>query len=398
MTTETPATPGEPDDAAPPAMPGPAESAEPAAPACQNCGTTLLGPHCYRCGQPVKGLVRHFTSIIGDFFDSVFDFDSRTLRTLWPMFARPGYLSCEYFEGRRVRYVSPVRLFFFLTIVAFFVGSLTLHMESAGVDIGDDVRISQATTVAEVESRRDAALEELPRATDDEGRPIPGIQVANEARRGVVIGLAADRIAEIRKAQEAGEPIPVDDDDDMSVTFGGGEPWDAETNPLEIGFLPPFANAWLNQQVGRAEKNIARMKEDPDLYVKALLSAVPTSLFVLLPVFALMLKVAYVFKRRLYMEHLIVALHSHAFLSFSLLLMFLLSWLERTLPAASTGFNILEFALFAWMPLYLLLMQKRVYRQGWPMTLLKYLVLGFCYFWLITLGAVVVALGSLVWM
>ena len=28
------------------------------------------------------------------------------------------------------------------------------------------------------------------------------------------------------------------------------------------------------------------------------------------------------------------------------------------------------------MPLYLLLMQKRVYGQGWPMTLLKYMVLG----------------------
>ena len=211
-----------------------------------------------------------------------------------------------------------------------------------------------------------------------------------------MIGRAADRIAEIRAAEEAGKPVAVDDNE-MHINFGGGE-WDAETNPIDVSFLPAFANDWLNAQVGRAEKNIARLQEDPDLHIKAVLSAIPTSLFVLLPVFALMLKLGYVFKRRLYMEHLIVALHSHAFLSFSLLLMFLLSWLERTLPAASTGFNILEFALFAWMPLYLLLMQKRVYRQGWPMTLLKYLVLGFCYFWLITLGAVVVALGSLVWM
>ena len=292
---------------------------------CQNCGAELLGPHCYRCGQPVKGLVRHFTSVIGDFFDSVFDFDSRTLRTLWPLFGRPGYLSCEYFEGRRVRYVSPVRLFFFLTIVAFFVGSLTLHMENGG--------------------------------------------------NGVV----------------------VNDDDSMNMNFGDGD-WDPVTNPVDVSFLPPLADAWINDQIGRAEKNIGRLQEDPDLYVKALLSAVPTALFVLLPVFALMLKLAYVFKRRLYMEHLIVALHSHAFLSLSLLLLFLLGWLERALPAAAVAFNVLEFGLFAWMPLYLLLMQKRVYGQGWPMTLLKYLVLGFLYFWLISLGAVVVALGSLVWM
>lgn len=342
MTTEAPAAPAETGDVAPAP-----------APACQNCGAGLLGPHCYRCGQPVKGLVRHFTSIIGDFFDSVFDFDSRTLRTLWPMFARPGYLSCEYFEGRRVRFVSPVRLFFFLTIVAFFVGSLTLHIESTGVDIGGDARSPQATSEAQVEALREAGKASGPSPADDEG---------------------------------------------VSFTFGGDAPWDAEANPLAIGFLPASANAWLNQQIGRAEDNIGRLKEDPDLYIQAVLSAVPTSLFVLLPVFALMLKLAYLFKRRLYMEHLIVALHSHAFLSFSLLLLFLAGWLERTLPAASLVFDIVAFALFAWMPLYLLLMQKRVYGQGWPMTLFKYLVLGFCYFWLISLGAVVVALGSLVWM
>ena len=191
--------------------------------------------------------------------------------------------------------------------------------------------------------------------------------------------------------------MPVEEDE-VSITFGDG-PWDPETNPVDVSFLPAFANAWLNEQVGRASKNIERLQEDPDLYVKALMSAVPTSLFVLLPVFALMLKLAYVFKRRLYMEHLIVALHSHAFLSLSLLLLFLLGWLEDALPAGATvAMNVVEFLLVAWMPLYLLLMQKRVYRQGWPMTLLKYLVLGFCYFWLITIGAVFVALASLVWM
>ena len=64
-----------------------------------------------------------------------------------------------------------------------------------------------------------------------------------------------------------------------------------------------------------------------------MLSAVPSTLFVLLPMFALMLKLAYAFKRRLYMEHLIVALHSHAFLCLALLLVFLLMALEDALGA-----------------------------------------------------------------
>mgnify|MGYP006183550157 CR=1 FL=1 len=66
-----------------------------------------------------------------------------------------------------------------------------------------------------------------------------------------------------------------------------------------------------------------------------------------------------------------------------------LAWIARPLGWA-------EFLLIAWMPLYLLLMQKRVYRQGWIMTLLKYCVLGTCYLFLISLGATLTLLISLV--
>ena len=56
-----------------------------------------------------------------------------------------------------------------------------------------------------------------------------------------------------------------------------------------------------------------------------------------------------------------------------------------------------EGLLFAWMPIYLLRMQKRVYGQGWTMTLLKYCVLGFSYVMLLSFGAVFTVLASLVW-
>jgi hypothetical protein len=44
------------------------------------------------------------------------------------------------------------------------------------------------------------------------------------------------------------------------------------------------------------------------------------------------------------------------------------------------------------MPVYLLIMQKRVYAQGWPMTLLKYGVLGICYTVLLSF-AIVASMG-----
>ena len=50
------------------------------------------------------------------------------------------------------------------------------------------------------------------------------------------------------------------------------------------------------------------------------------------------------------------------------------------------------------MPVYLLIMQKRVYRQGWIMTLFKYWVLGSCYLVLIGFGASFAFLASVVYL
>ena len=424
------------------------QTPQPEAPAtperrCANCGVVLLGEHCYACGQPTKGLVRHFSSIIGDFMDSVFELDSRILRTLGPLLFKPGALSLEYFEGRRVRYVSPVRLFVFLSLFAFFAAQLRFDFafneppvavtaqpgEAAGTAADDEAQptdetpdelkldadgsvegrqvasMRAATTVAEVERLRDEALAELS-AARAKGTGIPGVDL------GVEIGMdvaseavrkeAQRRIAEIDKAVAAGEPVPVsasasaDAKDTLSFN---GEPWHPVDNPLVIDWLGPTGNAWVNAQVGRAEGNIERIKKDPNLLQSAFLSMVPTTLFILLPLFAVLLKIMYVFKKRLYMEHLIVALHSHSFLCGSLLMVVILDALSGWTSAwawLSRPLGWLEIALICWMPIYLLLMQKRVYRQGWIMTILKYCVLGTFYIVLVGFGASFALLASLV--
>src|SRR5690606_38108787 len=315
---------------------------------CQNCGTELLGPHCYKCGQPVHGLVRHFGSIIGDFFDSVFDLDSRTPRTLWPLFARPGYLTCEYFEGRRVRYVSPVRLFFFLSIVTFFVAQLVINTSDTDslVTVTGTESFESATTVAEVEEARDKVLADLEEARSEVPGGVPGARMGIDAGMREVREQAEQRIAQLerREARPIGE-APADDadagSDEPDIRFNG-RPWDPVTNPLHVGWLPDFANRWINAQVAKGRDNVKEMQDDPDRLKNAVLGALPSTLFILLPLFALMLKVAYVFKRRLYMEHLIVALHSHAFLCLAVLLALLLSTLGEAVPALSSPVGWIE--------------------------------------------------------
>ena len=103
----------------------------PEPPRCGNCRTPLAGGHCYVCGQPVRGLIRPLAGWIADFFDSVFDWDGRLPRTLVPLLLRPGFLTTEYIAGRRVRYVTPVRLFLFLAIVLFFAVRLVADVGGA---------------------------------------------------------------------------------------------------------------------------------------------------------------------------------------------------------------------------------------------------------------------------
>jgi hypothetical protein len=370
---------------------------EPSAPACQNCGAPLLGPHCYRCGQPVSGLVRHFSSILGDVLDTALNIDARVFRTLWPLLAKPAYVTCEYFAGRRVRYVSPVRLFVFLSIVTFFIARLTLSIPGDPIQLDNNDAMTSATTVAQVEKLRDQAIAELDRGRS-EAPGVPGLDAGLSAAQSGIRVKAERRIAELKGAATRGEPPPKPKSD---ISFGDNKPWDAKTNPLTFRWLPAFANDWINVQIGRAEKNVARMQDDPTVFKDALLGAIPSTLFVLLPVFALMLKLLYVFKRRLYMEHLIVALHSHAFLLLTLLLVFvtmaLRQWLAPGAGALHSLLGLIEGLLFAWMPVYLLLMQKRVYGQGWLMTLLKYSLLAFSYVLLLSFGAVLTVLATLVW-
>jgi hypothetical protein len=361
---------------------------------CRNCGTPLLGEHCYACGQPVKGLVRPLGNLFGDMLDSVFNVDTRILRTIPPLFAKPGFLTTEYFAGRQVRYVTPVRLFFFLAIITFFVAQLA-------TDLGPDVvrvngknsndLIGGATTVAEVEKERDARLAQLAETKKGmAGTPaaagIGGIEAGEQAVRET----ALERIRQLRDAEARGEPPPPPIKDNINFNVNGAR-WHAESNPIDT-WMPAFADRWLNDQIARGNDNIERLKKDRSAFKDAVLSAVPTTLFVLVPIFALMLKLAYVFKRRLYMEHLVVALHSHAFLCLNLLVVLLVHALMDAFAPKAGALNTLlmwiEGLLIAWMPIYLLLMQKRVYAQGWPMTALKYFVLGTCYSVLLSFAVV----------
>lgn len=124
--------------------------------------------------------------------------------------------------------------------------------------------------------------------------------------------------------------------------------------------------------------------------------AAPKCLFVLLPLFAVLLKLIYVRRGKLYIEHLVFALHCHAFV-FALAALEM-AWRLYVPPSVAARVPVhagwLPFALAA---VYLLLAMKRFYRQGWGKTTLKFGILAVAYsvlFGLAVTAAIFVALLS----
>lgn len=385
--------------------PPPAAPSEHAKVVCANCGTPLLGDVCYACGQPVKGLVRHLGSILHDVADTIFNIDSRIFRTLVPLYFRPGYLTNEYFAGRRVRYVTPFRLYFFLSVAAF----LLMQVSIDTMDMMSHVHFDDATSVfakaqsrEDVEKMRDDALRGLEAAREATGS-LKEAQKGIEKKEAAVRKQADKRIAALQRvadAKAAGKPVPNEDDDVEDNNFEiGGKVWDAEKNPIHVSWLPDFANAKLNAAAGRMKNNVASLQKNPKPVIVGAISMLPQVLFFLMPIFALMLKIFYLFKRRLYMEHLIVALHSHSFIFLSLFLLTLvalaLHWAREAATWLVSPLDWLMFAMGWWIPIYLFVMQKKVYRQGWIFTFVKYSIIGIGYMVLISMGASVAFVVSM---
>ena len=409
---------------------------------CANCGAELLGPHCYACGQPVKGMVRHLGSIMHDVADTILNIDSRIFRTLLPLYLRPGYLSNEYFAGRRVRYVTPFRLYFFLSVAAFLLIQVGLD---ASLDKARDMvhlsgavsDIANAQNAGEVERLRDAEIARLEaqRAQKDvdadtlktiEGeerqvRKQADKRLAKLAARASAAPpadaapptpgappAAAPQIKQPANPSEVREAVREavaaaharNDDDSENINFEiDGKPWDPKTHPVHVDWLPEFLNAKINAALQRMKDNVARIKQDPKPFLLDTFGVLPQVLFVLMPLFALLLKIFFIFKRRLYMEHLIVALHSHSFiflsLSFITLTLLARGWARSAAPWLEGPLGLLLFVMWWWLPIYLFLMQKKVYKQGWFFTSLKFSMIGICYMIMISLGIAAAAVVSL---
>lgn len=91
--------------------------------ACPNCGATLEAAFCARCGQKATPLNPSFGEFLHDLSHELIHVDGKIVQSARLLLTRPGFLSREHFEGRRVRYVSPIRLYLIFSVLYFAVAA-----------------------------------------------------------------------------------------------------------------------------------------------------------------------------------------------------------------------------------------------------------------------------------
>ena len=74
---------------------------------CKNCGTRLQGMYCHRCGQYALDIEQPFWKYFKQYFENMYQFDSKIWTTLRLMFTRPGFLTREFNAGKINSYMHP---------------------------------------------------------------------------------------------------------------------------------------------------------------------------------------------------------------------------------------------------------------------------------------------------
>lgn len=87
---------------------------------CRSCGSSLTGKYCTNCGEkaPEPG-ERSFLNFLGELWGEVSFLDGKFIRTVKLMFTKPGFMSYEYMNGRRVPFIKPMSMFFIANLLYF---------------------------------------------------------------------------------------------------------------------------------------------------------------------------------------------------------------------------------------------------------------------------------------
>lgn len=299
---------------------------------CHNCAAPLTGPYCAACGQKAGDLHRPIWELAEDFLHTVVHFDGRLLTTLRSLACAPGAMTLDWLDGRQQRYMPPIRLFIFTSLL------LVILLAVSDVVL---VRLSGSVQPGPAGAGKPAAL-----AVGD-----------NELTFDFSPGALTLQVLTIADTHDTAGPL-------------------IEQRALDqaLGTAATPADAAGQRSVSRLVEAVNAMARDPRLANELVGKSLSRFMLLAVPLMALLLWL--VERRRYVIDHVMFALNEHVVFFIGLTLAVIVAWASRGLIPGGWLLGVLWLAY----SVHFLLAMKRVYGQGWGRTAVKSMLVTGMYF------------------
>lgn len=380
---------------------------------CKNCGTRLEGPYCYACGQKYIEHKHSFFQLLFHFVSDFIHFDAQLFTTLKPLFTKPGLVAKDYVEGKRKRHLDPFRMYIFVSIV-FFALFFSVSKIDRLKEVPNRANRSEIETtptptdpglVQNDTLKSDTSLNDNGNVLNpaDNASTNEGDLRQNEKNDGIVT--SREELSEILK-DSIQQPIDtlsayrafkrsLDDSTSNVIILSNWDiPKSEELYHAQQEALPKSErDGWLKKILTLKIIHLnASAKKDGEALLSKLLyqfaKSLPKLLFILLPFFALMLKLLYIRRNVYYVDHLIFMIYFFCFLFIGYSFAFLI---QLTL-----NFNVIGW-IFIWAFFYLYFAMRRFYGQSSLKTVAKFFIFGYLSTIVAIIGAIIGALISVLY-
>ena len=333
---------------------------------CRNCGDPTPGAFCPSCGQRKVATQISLKVLVKELARDQFGVEGRLPRTLGTLFFRPGLLTRDYLDGRVARYIRPFKLYLVSSLLLFLLVGLLSMRGVTTLDLSPWGTATQPSPDA-------------PLLAEDLVRALWAARGSPEVTEALQDADSPEEVARILRAlEEPGETVPERDPSADTTEAGVPDPESGEDLPLHERVQVNTGNARVDALIQTRLERLGRMDPAEAIreVVRTFLSYLPTLMFLLLPVFAGILKILYLRGPHYYAGHFVFVLHTHTFIFGTFTLSLLLGW---------AGLGFFSPLLLAWAAVYLYLALRRVYGQGHVKTAVKYWCLGWLYLWVLVL-------------
>ena len=328
---------------------------------CLNCGAEVIGRFCHECGQENAEAKETIWHLLHHFFSDLTHFDSKLLHTFRYLTLKPGFLSKEYNNGRRVRYVYPLNLYFFTSAIFFLVFSSLVNLGSINTDNG--------ARHEKIEKLDSLVFQSLSNSL------APGRKFTRKELNAFID--SSNNKASFGLTQKYTSRKQYD-----SLIKSGKK----HHNWIERQFM--YKSFELNDRFGKNSVAIGKA------VLEEFFHSIPKMMFVLLPLFALMLKLLYIRRKEFYyIDHMIFTLHLYVFTFIALLVIFGLNKINASLHWTIVNYLVALVTITIFFYFYKAL--RNYYRQSRTKTILKFIAMIILFFIITTILFIVFLLLSI---